>query len=281
MAVEYRRCGTLQVASAEHEASHLQQLAGELTSRGIRHELLTGAEARALEPALAEEVRTALLVPEHGYVKVSDLMTALQAAASRHGVQMAAGRVDRIEPVGGGVRVHAGEVQHEADVAVIAAGPWSGPLATPAVPVYPIRGQLLHLRLAKAPLAHVVWGEGCYMVPWEDGSLLVGATSEDVGFDESSTPEAVSMLRDAAMRHVPVSADAVLDRVRVGLRPATSDELPLMGRSSTMRGVVYATGHFRNGVLLTPLSAALLADLVIDGRSSDLLDLMRPSRFGL
>jgi thiazole synthase len=118
-------------------------------------------------------------------------------------------------------------------------------------------------------------------VPWTDGSLLLGATSEDVGFDESSTAAGVEGLRDAARRYIPSTATAALEEVRVGLRPATADELPLIGRSSTMRGVFYATGHYRNGVLLAPLTATLIGDLVMERREGPMLALTRPDRVGL
>jgi glycine/D-amino acid oxidase-like deaminating enzyme len=119
------------------------------------------------------------------------------------------------------------------------------------------------------------------MVPWEDGSLLLGATIEDVGFDEEATVAGVRQLIDRACELAPVVATARLHEVRVGLRPATADELPVIGASSTMRGVFYATGHYRNGVLLAPLTAKLVADLILDGRKAPDLELTRPERFGL
>jgi glycine/D-amino acid oxidase-like deaminating enzyme len=147
--------------------------------------------------------------------------------------------------------------------------------------VQPIRGQLLHLRFSNPPLSHIVWGSASYLVPWDDGSLLVGATMEDVGFDESVTVEGVRQLLDGATELLPAVASAAFHDARAGLRPRTSDELPIIGASSTMRGVFYATGHFRNGVLLAPLTASMLADLVIDGRECAEMALVRPSRFGL
>ena len=119
------------------------------------------------------------------------------------------------------------------------------------------------------------------MVPWEDGSVLVGATSEEVGFDERATAAAVRTLLDASTRLVPELATAFFEEVRIGLPPATPDELPVMGASSTMPGVFYATGHFRNGVLLAPLTALAIADLVLEGRERPELALVRPDRFGL
>jgi glycine/D-amino acid oxidase-like deaminating enzyme len=173
------------------------------------------------------------------------------------------------------------QVATTADPVVIAAGSWSSGISPAPAPVRPIRGQLLHVDFDRAPLARVVWGSRAYLVPWEDGSLLVGATSEDVGFDERATDDGVRQLLDGAAGLVPAVAGAPLREVRVGLRPATADELPIIGASSTMRGVYYATGHYRNGVLLAPLTALMVADLVLDGRERAELALTRPGRFGL
>jgi glycine/D-amino acid oxidase-like deaminating enzyme len=166
---------------------------------------------------------------------------------------------------------------------VVAAGSWSGRIAIGGAypPVKPIRGQLLHLTCPSPAASRVIWGTHCYMVPWQDGSLLVGATVEDVGFDEGATVAGVRDLLDYACELVPMAWSARFEAVRVGLRPATTDELPIVGRSSTMPGVFYATGHYRNGVLLTPLTAALIADLVLDRRDAPELALTRPARFGL
>jgi glycine/D-amino acid oxidase-like deaminating enzyme len=166
---------------------------------------------------------------------------------------------------------------------VIAAGSWSGRFAAGQgySPVKPIRGQLLHLGLPAPVASRVVWGAECYVVPWQDGSLLVGATVEDVGFDESATVAAVRDLADRACELLPSIWSARFHGVRVGLRPATSDELPIIGRSSQQSAVFYATGHYRNGVLLAPLTAVAIADLVLDRREAPELTITDPARFGL
>ena len=279
--VEYGRTGTLNAASSDRCEGHLKTLAAQLTDAGVEHAMLDGRAARAAEPGLASGVRSALVIPEHGYVKVADLMAALVAAAAGAGVESAIGRVEAIEPARGGVVVRTAATGFKSDAVVIASGSWSGELPSPAAPVKPIRGQLLQMQFPAPPISRVVWGEGCYMVPWRDGSVLVGATSEDVGFDESSTAAGVAQLEAAACALLPSVAQAVRSAVRVGLRPATTDELPLIGRSSTMPGVFYATGHYRNGVLLAPLTAMLLADLVMEGREAPLLELVRPDRLGV
>jgi glycine/D-amino acid oxidase-like deaminating enzyme len=168
------------------------------------------------------------------------------------------------------------------DALVIAAGSWSSQLldSAPAF-VKPIRGQIVELSAERRPAARVIWGTDCYVVPWSDGTVLVGATVEDVGFDERTTAEGLRGLLNGAARLMPSLGRAEFHEARAGLRPKTVDELPVIGRSSTMPHVFYATGHYRNGVLLAPLTAALIADLVLDGRERPELADVRPDRFGL
>lgn len=283
LAIEYRRSGTLQVARTADAAGELARQGRAVIDAGTSADVLDGREARRLEPALAEDVCGALRVPAHGYVRVASLMEALVAAARSRGVQLSPARVERIGRTRDGAEVETTEGTTAGDAVVLAAGSWSGgiPMDAPAAPVRPVRGQLVQVRLPQPPLSHVVWGPGCYLVPWEDGSVLVGATVEEVGFDERVTVDGVRRLLDSAERLVPALAGAAFDEARAGLRPATTDELPIIGASTTMRGVFYATGHYRNGVLLAPLTAALVADLILSGRERSELNLVRPDRFGL
>lgn len=259
---EYARVGTLQVAHAASEEAELAQQARQLTEAGVEHQLLTGTEAARLEPGLAP-VRTALLIAGHGVVGVQGLTHALERAIVKHGGEWSSTRIDPTTAA------------RDADAVVVATGAWAGE------PVRPIRGQLVQLRLDAPPVQRVIWGRSCYAAPWSDGSLLVGATVEDVGFDESSTPDAVRSLSVAAAALIPAARGARIAGVRVGLRPQTPDGLPLVGRSSTMPTVFYATGHYRTGILLAPLTAHLIADLVLEGREDPLLALLSPGRLGL
>jgi glycine oxidase len=124
----------------------------------------------------------------------------------------------------------------------------------------------------------VLWSESCYIVPWADGTVLVGATVEDAGFDQRATVAGVQGLLEAACRLLPSAGQATFVAARAGLRPSTPDGLPFIGRSPVHPGIVYATGHYRNGVLLTPLTADLVADLVIDHRSDPALALTAVGR---
>jgi glycine oxidase len=282
--IEYRRTGTLEVALTGEEAERLKAAAAAHVRSGVDHRYLEAREARELEPALSGQVTGALFVPMHGYIAVGRYTAALAAAAQARGATIDRSVVvRRVTQNGRTVQVETPSGSFEADAVVIAAGSWSGRLAAGRAypPVKPIRGQLLHLACPAAVASRVIWGAECYLVPWQDGSLLVGATVEDVGFDESATVAGVRDLLDHACELLPAAWTARFQGVRVGLRPATSDELPIIGRSSTQPGVFYATGHYRNGVLLAPFTAAAIADLVLDGREAPELTITNPARFGL
>ncbi len=240
-----------------------------------------GVEARWVPPLMFEDVEPlaaatamgALLVPQHGYVGVTSLTEALAAAAVRHGARFKSetGAI-RIHPMPAGrVGVETRDASWDADRVILAAGSWSSQITVEgadAIPVRPIRGQLLHLQGPPGAVNRVLWSSAGYLVPWPDGSVLVGATAEDVGFDEGSTDEGVASLRAAAAAMVPSLADAPLTEVRVGLRPRGFDDLPLLGASTVMPGLIYATAHYRNGILLAPLTAMIVGQLVA-GRNPD------------
>lgn len=267
--VEYDRSGTLHVALGDAQTAELSTLADDLQSAGIAHSLLDGRQAKALEAGLAERTAMALLVPSHGFVGPAPLIEALVRAATARGASFEQSRATRLDEI-------------HADAIVIAAGSWSAQFVNTVHPfVKPIRGQLLALSMERRPATRAVWGADCYIVPWSDGTVLVGATVEDVGFDERTTTAGLRHLLNAAVELMPSLERAQFQEARAGLRPKTVDELPAIGRSSTMPHVFYATGHYRNGVLLAPLTASLIADLVLEGRERPELADVRPARFGL
>jgi len=162
---------------------------------------------------------------------------------------------------------------------VVTAGSWATALLGDDGPeVRPIRGQILRLRSRERLASRVLWGARCYVVPWRDGSMLVGATVEDVGFDERATAGGVRQLLEASFEILPALERATFVEVRAGLRPKGPGELPVIGRSPTMPGVILALGHHRNGVTLAPLTAALVADVVFDEQDRPELALLRPDR---
>lgn len=280
----YERTGSMEVALQTDDAERLKASAVRLRGSGVDVQWLDAPAIAAAEPALSSSAIGAIFTPIHGFVGAMDLTNALVAGATRQGAIFEHGtRALAIEPSGGMLRVDTDAGRWEAERVVLAAGSWSGQIATTgadAVPVRPIRGQLLVLRQREATLRHVIWGRDCYIVPWPDGTVLVGATVEDVGFDEGATVQGVGGLMRAAEALVPALREAAFVGVRVGLRPAGPDELPLVGASSRVPGLIHASGHFRNGVLLAPITAALVREIV-GGSADPALAALSPARVGL
>jgi glycine oxidase len=285
VAVNYQRTGTLDVALLDESMRAFVVTADLLGRRGVEAELLDASEIRSQEPALAGAALGGLLIPTHGFVAAGELTRALATAACGRGAERVdQGRVRRISRSGGDLVVETARGSLKGKAVVVAAGCWSGDIviegAALSVPVRPVRGQLLQLRWCGPALRRVIWGERCYLVPWRDGTVLVGATSEDAGFDERTTVAGVRELLEAACELLPETQAADFTAARVGLRPASRDELPVIGPSSVLPNVMYATGHYRNGVLLAPLTAQLVADAVLDHIIDPMLELTRPQRFG-
>jgi glycine oxidase len=285
VAVPYRRTGTLDVAADEREMQDLRAVAGVLERRGVPALVLDAAAARAEEPLVADDIAGGLLIEEHGYVSAPELTRALVAAARARGAQLVEqSHVRRIRARDGDAVVDTDRGTLVSNAVVLAAGSWSAGIAIDGVegrvPVRPIRGQLLYLGWSGTPLRRVTWSRGCYMVPWDDGTVLVGATSEDAGFDERLTVSGVHDLLQAAAEVAPHAWTATFRGARVGLRPATIDNLPVIGASTLLPNLMYATGHYRNGILLAPLTARLVADVLLDGQTDPMLAGVAPSRFG-
>ena len=280
--VEYRRSGSLEVALDSDAADRLR-VAG-AAAGADRCVWLQPVEARRLEPALSLQLAGALSVPGHGYVSAPDLTEALSRAVVLGGGRLHTGaRAVSIDVQSSSVDItlEDGETIRAARV-VLATGAWTPQIRGlddhMAGQIRPVRGQLLRVRPSTPVLSRVIWGPGCYLVPWADRMVLVGATMEEAGFEERNTVAAVRMLLDAASSLVPALADATFVEARSGLRPATADGLPVIGPSQSSDRVIYATGHFRNGVLLAPLTARLIADYVIDGRADPALAILGPAR---
>jgi glycine oxidase len=286
LTVQYTRNGTLEVAYERDAAEQLRQTGQQLAAEDIRAEWLDGPALRAAEPLVSGAACGGLMIADHGFVGVPDLVDALAASAMRHGATFALEtQVIAIEHgPGGRLAVATENGVSFADAVVIATGSWTSELTivdSQNASIKPVRGQLLHLAWATAqPLRHVLWGPDCYIVPWLNGRVLVGATVEDAGFDERATAEGVRNLLQAGCTLVPELATATFAEVRVGLRPAASDNLPIVGPSRSLPGVIFATGHYRNGVLLAPLTAALVRDLVLGQTGDPALAAMSPARFG-
>jgi glycine oxidase len=285
VAVPYHRTGTLDVATDEAEFHKLRATADMLARRGVPALLLDGAAFRAEEPLLGDGVVGGLLIEVHGFVAAADLARAVAAAARRSGAQLIEqSHVRRISRRDDEVVVDTDRGSLTGNAAVLAAGSWSGQIDVAGVvarlPVRPVRGQLLALGWSGNALRRVTWSSRCYLVPWDDGTVLVGATVEEAGFDERATVAGVRDLLEAACEITPHASTAGFRGARVGLRPATSDDLPVIGASRVLPNLMYATGHYRNGVLLAPLTAQLVADAMLENKVDPLLARVSPARFG-
>jgi glycine oxidase len=280
----YERTGTLEVALTTEQAERLAEASAALWKEGVEARWVPPAVIPDLEPNVTSDAAGGLLIPIHGYAGVTSLTMAAIAAAERRGATLVAGTgAIAVRPAQGGrVSVSTARQTWEADVVVMAAGSWSSGIRVDGadpIPVKPIRGQLLQLASTAGVFTRPIWGDAGYLVPWPDGTVLVGATVEDVGFDESNTEEARRSLLEMATALVPALQKAEMVDARAGLRPKGPDDLPLVGRSRVVPGLIYATAHYRNGVLLAPLTARLVRQLVLDptAEASAALD---PARHG-
>ena len=283
--VQYVRSGTLEIARDNASVNRLQRMAGIYRDRGIVAEYLDKKAIHQEEPQLSSSVLSGLVVESHGFVGATDLTSALRRAAGAHGVTFTPSTsAARVSSRDGTLQVETAVDTVSCDAVVMAAGSWSGQVEAEgeeAIPVRPVRGQLLHLGWPKSPPERVIWTDQCYLVPWTDGSVLIGATVEDVGFDERATVAGVQQLIDMTCEIIPTARKAWFQGVRVGLRPGTPDDLPAIGPSERLPGLFYATGHFRNGVLLAPLTARIVADYLLDGKRDKALEATSLSRFAV
>ena len=270
--VELRREGTLVLAlTADDQATIAHHL--EFQRRlGLPLEWLSAAATRAREPRLAGKIAGALFSPEDHQVDNRKLAQALRIAAHAAGADVIEHRpVKEIVVQGGcakGVLLEDGTT-FPADIVVLAAGASSRSIGglppDRRPPVRPVKGQMLSLRMdAAAPLlTHVLWAPGVYLVPRRDGRLIVGATVEEKGFDDTITAGGMLTLLEAAWRAVPAVEELPIDEIWVGHRPGSRDDAPILGRGP-LEGLFYATGHHRNGILLAPVTADAMARLILD-----------------
>ncbi|AGS69035.1 glycine oxidase ThiO [Streptomyces collinus] len=288
----YRRCGTLAVALDADDRAHLRELHALQQRSGLESEWLSGRDCRRLEPMLAPGVRGGLRVDGDHQIDPRRLASALVAACERAGVVFHRAWADRLDVVRGraagittadGTALPAGRV-------VLAGGSLSGRLAgvpdEVLPPVRPVKGQVLRLTVPRryAPFLNrtvraVVRGSQVYLVPRENGELVVGATSEELGWDTTVTAGGVYELLRDAHELVPGITELPLTETRAGLRPGSPDNAPLLGPSG-LDGLLLATGHYRNGVLLTPVTGDVMAQVLAGGELPPEARPFTPRRFG-
>ncbi|MFF7880267.1 glycine oxidase ThiO [Streptomyces sp. NPDC007896] len=287
----YRRCGTLAVALDADDRAHLRELHALQHRSGLESEWLSGRECRRLEPMLAPGVRGGLRVDGDHQIDPRRLAKALVTACERAGVEFHRTWAERLTVVrdrAAGVVTTDGE-QLVAGQVVLAAGSLSGKLpGVPAdvlPPVRPVKGQVLRLMVPKryAPFLSrtvraVVRGSQVYLVPRENGELVVGATSEELGWDTTVTAGGVYELLRDAHELVPGITELPLTETRAGLRPGSPDNAPLLGPTA-LDGLLLATGHYRNGVLLTPVTGDAMAHVLTTGELPEEARPFAPGRF--
>jgi glycine oxidase len=263
----YRDSGALVVAADRDDAEALRRLHELQRSLGLEAEWLTPSRARELEPGLAPGIAGAIAAPQDGSV---DPRAAVRALAAAAGELMLGVEAEAIEHDGSAVTgVRTGDGTIACGQVVVAAGAWSPALAPlgDGPPVRPVKGQILELRArgaAPEPFGRVLRTPRCYLVSRGDGRILLGATMEEQGYDTAVTADGVFRLLEAAWEVFPEVGELELVAARAGLRPGTPDNAPVVGRDPELAGLIWATGHWRNGVLLAPLTGDAVADLLAD-----------------
>lgn len=291
--VGYRRDGVLLVGITRDDLEYLKFRYRYQRDLGLPVTYLSGAQAREKEPHLSAQVSAAVWCPGDHQVDNRQLVMALKrGVASAGGDIFEHAEVDELSIDGTRVRgVRVGDEFHTGDTVVLASGCWSrlmpGLPDRAKPPVRPVRGQIARLGMtAEFSLDTIVWysrvatATVAYLVPKDDGNLVLGATSEEMGFDAGVTAGGVFELLRAAWEVVPGIYDLPIVETMAGLRPGSRDDAPILGQTP-VEGLIMATGHYRKGILLTPLTALTIAEVILEGHTPDLIRPFGIDRFGL
>ncbi len=286
--VEYQRRGKLELLNSPDAARTAEEQCAAANASWPKiddkpvMELLTDQQTLQSEPALAHAPHGAHLCRWSGQVNVDQLLAALVSACHRSGVRMIeATRVDRLESDGDRIAAaHANGQRFLADKFVLCAGTGLPAIAAAhdlAPPVTPVKGQALLLRVQKEVIRHIVKSGMIFLVPWQDGRILVGSTTEpEAGFDLTNTADGIVFLINGATQIVPSLKTAVVERVWAGLRPTGPKHRPVMGRSPAFSNAFVCAGHFKIGIGLAPLSGTFMAELVTTGRTEPGMEAFAP-----
>ncbi len=285
--VELNTAGTLYLALTYHDLVEIEKRYEWQSQAGLSVEKLATAEAREIEPCINETVLGALHFPQDVQVENRRLLSALINSVSRLGIKIVTETC--VESIGmkgdrvSGVKTSGGFISCEK--VVVAAGTWSSFIQIVphklAFAIEPIRGQMISFDARPQLCRHVIYTPRGYIVPRQDGRLLAGSTSEHAGFTKQVTAGGISTILASAQEISPAVANLPIVDTWSGLRPRAPDNLPVLGPCDEIAGLFYATGHYRNGILLAPVTGELIAEAVVDGTLSPLLGPFSPSRFDL
>jgi glycine oxidase len=281
--IEYKDEGTMFVVLQDEDDEEKTGWAAWQFEAGLPLEHVSADDLRKIEPAVTESAARAVFLPEEHQVENRRLMDALEVGIKRAGVELIEGAdVTAIATRHGRVIgvVSAGQLV-EAGVVVVAAGAWSSRLFEPLglkIELIPARGQMLALRGEQCPITRVLHSSSVYVVPRRDGRILIGATVEYAGFEKRVPANAINHLLTAGLKLVPSLGQLEIVESWSGLRPDTIDHLPIIGPGGP-DNLVLATGHFRNGILLAPVTAEVLTELIIEARLPEELNAFSANRF--
>jgi glycine oxidase len=278
----FRAKGTLEALFSHDTKAELSTIIALHHGLGLKAEPLRAEDARELEPALSEEVEAAVLRPDECSVDNRALTSAVLDAAQRSGAEIHSGNgAKAIWREGDRCRgLILQNEKVEAKWTIIAAGSFSAAIDGVATyaPVRPAKGQMVALRAEDVDIVRVLWSEHIYLVPRNDGRILAGATVEYVGFDKRTTAGGIEKILSAAIDLAPRLANARIEETWAGLRPDSPDHLPILGPAD-LEGLLMATGHFRSGILLTPITARLIREWITEQKVSLDWDRFSPLRF--
>ncbi len=282
--IRHRRTGVMHVAFSEDEAGELRTRFESVTASGASARWFDHAALLREEPQISPRAVAAYVTAGEQYVDPQRLTMALAEAARGLGAAIVANApVTRFNRSGRRISsVSTASRSYASETLLLASGPWTFALAqrlNAYIPVRPIRGQMLSLEGPVTPLRHMIWANHAYLVPREDGQTYVGATVEDLGYRKHTTTAGIAGLRHGAAMMVPSLANAPQRRAWAGLRPASLDGLPVMGYLPGWQNVWVSTGHFRNGILLAPISGELVARSIMNGEPDARLAPFSPNRF--
>jgi glycine oxidase len=285
--IELDRTGTLYLALTEEDEEEIEHRYRWQARSNLAVERLSREEALRLEPCISADVLGALRFPLDAQVENRRLVAALASAIERYGVRLVTGtHVESLIIERGriaGIETARGRVY--APVVVVAGGAWASLIASPEktrVPrlrIEPVRGQMLCFEALHRPFNHVIYSPRGYIVPRRDGRLLAGSTTEHAGFDKRVTGRGVNAISAHALEIAPLVGELAMVDAWAGLRPRAEDDLPVIGGCAEVPGLFYAAGHYRNGILLAPITGELIAESIVDGIASPLLNAFSPDRF--